>query len=476
MYLFLPKSLFAIGIFVLFCLLSSTAQENRLPDVKIIEQGLNDINHKARSINSRIDAKTSDILRKISNEEGKLHKRINRKNPVLAKKLFSGLNEFANLNLASCQGPLEYNGHLDSLNSIVDFIGNNNNSGNSNKHLKLAQQELKNLQKKLEGAAGIQNILQNRKDYLLKELKKAGLTKEAAKYIRQLKLFNAQIEEYKRIISDQRKLEHLFISEISKTAAFRKFFSENSELSRLFSLPSSQGNPQESVELEDMQTISSMDRMLRERFGNAGAAGMLPKINGNSGNSELENLRNKITKYKEGNFGDENLDGNSKGVDFNPERVKTFGQRLEFGYNIQSQPANYYFPVTSDLGLSIGYRVNPKNILGIGLSYKIGWGTSWKDINITHQGVSFRSFYDFKIKGSFLLTGGYELNYRSIFASMDIFKDLNNWQQSGLLGMGKQFKLKGKMKGDIKLMWDFLSSRQVPRTQSFLWRFGYKLK
>jgi hypothetical protein len=53
------------------------------------------------------------------------------------------------------------------------------------------------------------------------------------------------------------------------------------------------------------------------------------------------------------------------------------------------------------LGLSVGYKLNDKSIIGIGASYKIGWGSSWKNISITNQGVGLRSFIDWQLKGAF---------------------------------------------------------------------------
>jgi hypothetical protein len=44
------------------------------------------------------------------------------------------------------------------------------------------------------------------------------------------------------------------------------------------------------------------------------------------------------------------------------------------------------------------------------------------------------------------------------------------------VGLSKKYKLKGKMKGEMKLLWDFLSYQQVPRSQPIVFRIGYSLK
>ena len=166
--------------------------------------------------------------------------------------------------------------------------------------------------------------------------------------------------------------------------------------------------------------------------------------------------------------------------DFKPnnQKTKNFWQRLEYGTNIQSQRPNNIFPVTSDIGLSLGYKLNDKSVIGLGASYKMGWGQSFRNINITHQGAGLRSFADVKLKGSFWISGGYEMNYRNEFNRIDALKDLNAWQQSGLIGMSKVVSMNSKFfkKTKLQLLWDFLSYQQTPRTQAIVFRVGYNLK
>ena len=187
--------------------------------------------------------------------------------------------------------------------------------------------------------------------------------------------------------------------------------------------------------------------------------------------SQLSELKNKIAKLGSGSSDMEMPEGFKP----NNQKTKSFFKRLELGTNIQSQKANGYFPTTSDLGVSLGYKLNDKSIIGIGGSYKMGWGQNIRHINITHQGAGIRSFVDYKIKGSFWLSGGYEMNYRSEFKSIEQLKSLNGWQQSGLIGISKVISLKTKFFKKTKLMlaWDFLSSQQVPNTQPVVFRVGY---
>jgi trimethylamine:corrinoid methyltransferase-like protein len=114
-------------------------------------------------------------------------------------------------------------------------------------------------------------------------------------------------------------------------------------------------------------------------------------------------------------------------------------------------------------------------VIGVGASYKVGWGQNIRNISVSSQGVGFRSFADYKIKGSFFASGGFEYNYQQPFSSVSIVRDLDNWQQSGLAGISKIISLKSKMfkKTKMQLLWDFLSYSQRPQTQPLKFRVGY---
>ena len=160
----------------------------------------------------------------------------------------------------------------------------------------------------------------------------------------------------------------------------------------------------------------------------------------------------------------------------NTQKTKTFFQRLEYGTNIQSVKSNYYFPTTTDIALTVGYKINDKGIAGIGASYKMGWGKNIQHISISSQGVGFRSFLDYKLKGSFFASAGFEYNYQQPFASLQTINELSKWQQSGLVGVSKIISIKSKFfkKTKLQLLWDFLSYEQVPRTQALKFRIGYQ--
>ena len=115
--------------------------------------------------------------------------------------------------------------------------------------------------------------------------------------------------------------------------------------------------------------------------------------------SQLSQLKDKVSQYSNGAIG--NSSGDIDAPDFKPnsQKTKSFLKRLEYGGNVQSQRARMMFPVTSDIALSLGYKLNDKSLIGVGASYKLGLGTGWNNVRLSNEGVGIRSFFDYKLKG-----------------------------------------------------------------------------
>lgn len=245
---------------------------------------------------------------------------------------------------------------------------------------------------------------------------------------------------------------------------------ENSQLASMFRLPGGSSNvvdPSNMVSLQGLQTRAMVQQQLQQQFGSTGGQQRLQR-NMLQAQAQLSELKNKVLPFG----GGDDLDM----PDFTPNKQKTksFKDRLEYGANIQSQRATGLLPSSSELGLTLGYKLNDKSTLGVGASYRWGWGKPVKDIKITHEGIGLRSFIDYQLKGSFFISGGYEQNYNSGFNRIGQLKERSAWQPSGLLGVTKKYGA-GNMKGNVQLLWDFLSYAQLPRTQAIKFRIGYSL-
>jgi hypothetical protein len=153
-------------------------------------------------------------------------------------------------------------------------------------------------------------------------------------------------------------------------------------------------------------------------------------------------------------------------------KSKKFLQRLEWGTNLQFGKANAMLPSTANIGAQLAYKFHQNGSLGLGAAYKLGYG-SIRRVSFTNEGIGFRSFLDYKLKGKFFVNGGFEFNYNAAFNEISQLKEYNLWQSSALLGLSKKYKLSKKMNGNLILLYDFLYREHIPASQPFVFRVGY---
>jgi len=149
-------------------------------------------------------------------------------------------------------------------------------------------------------------------------------------------------------------------------------------------------------------------------------------------------------------------------------------QRIQLGFDMQTQNSSYYVPALSTVALSAGYKLNSRSTVGIGVGYILGWGQPFEHIALSSQGASLRSFLDWKIKGSLWLSGGMEMNYLNAFTALSQLRSVSAWQSSALIGLMKQYKA-GSRNGNIQLLFDALYRQHIPQTQPLIFRVGYTL-
>lgn len=365
----------------------------------------------------------------------------------------------------------QYIPHLDSLNSALKFLDQNGTTAN----LTNAISKIESFNDKFQQAQEIKDFIRERRDAIQKELEQLGLFKELKQFNKELYYYCEQLKEYKEILSDPNKIERKAIELLSKTKMFQDFMRKNSMLASLFRLPGDPNDPTYIASLAGLQTRVQVNNLLQQQFGGSGPnaqAQLRPGIQ--QAQSQMDQLKSKLMQFGKGSSDDIMPEGFKP----NSQKTKSFLKRLEYGTDFQAQRSTNFFPATTDLGLSVGYKLNDKSIIGVGASYKVGLGRGWNDMELSSQGAGLRSYVDWKLKGSIWISGGYEMNYRSEFKNIDQLKDLTAWSQSGLLGLSKVFNVKSKYfkKTKLQLLWDFLSYQQVPRTQPLIFRIGYSLK
>lgn len=439
------------------------------------------LQNKYEFLGASLDKRASRMLDKARRSEERLYRQLWKKDSSKARELFGDVRKrYAQLKSQAKEQATKltvysklYNGRIDSLMTSLKFMeGTSLIPASIHKNLLGGIEGLTALQNKLDQAEIIRKALQERRKEITTVLANSGVGKYLKDFNKQVYYYQQQVNEYKNLLRDPGKLEQKLLRLLVRVPSFKEFFARHSILGQMFPPPE---QPDPSSALGGLQTRASVLADIQARIGSGPQIQQMMQQSMQSAQTQLNNLRQRAGQMLPG----QGANFSNQLPDFKPnnQRTKDFWKRLEFGINFQSQRSNNLLPVTSDLGISVGYKVNDRSVIGFGGSYKLGWGESIQRIRLTHQGIGLRTFIDWKIKGTFYLSGGYEMNYRSAFQSIDQLKDLSGWQRSGLLGVSKVVSMDSKLlkKSKVMLLWDFLSYSAKPTTSSILFRIGYNL-
>lgn len=442
------------------------------------------IQGKTANLDQQLTKQTERYLEKMIKQEERMKKKLARVDSAGAQNLFAGsqqqyeklLNQLKNdTGGAHLRVSGEYQPYVDSLQGMLGFLRQKPNlSADANADLLRSIGQLQQLQSKMKDADAIKAYVQQRKQaigqYITQHTNVQNLLGKSYAGINQnVYYYSQQINQYKQQLNDPDKLERQALAQLNKLPAFQNFMKNNSQLAGLFNAPGNSGPAQA---LAGLQTRDQITQQVIGQVTAAGQGGM-DNIQNNvtSAQSQLDTYKNKLGQMGAGNTA-------ADVPDFRPndQKTRSFWRRLEYGANFQTTHAAYYFPVTTDLGLSLGYKLGHNNIIGVGGSYKIGWGSSINHIALSSQGIGLRSFIEIGLKGSFSATGGFEYNYATPFTSLQQLQQLQSWTKSGLIGISKRVSMKSRLlkKTKLQLLWDFLSYQQLPKTQAILFRAGYQ--
>jgi hypothetical protein len=457
------------------------------------------IQGKTADLDKQLTMQTEKYLAKMAKREERLKKKLYKTDSTAAKNLFAtSTQQYAALAQKMRQDTGtkgqsfsgEYQPYTDSLQGTLNFLQKNPQllgaSGTINPstgtalspqlqaQLQSSSAQLQALQAKMQDADQVKAYIQQRKqqigDYISQHASLAGILGKQYTGLKQDQLlYSQQVQQYRDMLNNPDAMEQKALSLLNQLPAFQTFMKNNSQLAGLFNLPGNYGSAQGLVGLQTRDQVNNLIQGQVAAGGSGGAAALQSNLE--SAQSQLDGYKDKLSKLGQGS-------GDIDMPDFKPkdaQKTKTFWKRLEYGTNFQTTRDNYAFPTVTDIGLSLGYRLGNSNVVGVGGSYKIGWGNGIQHIALSSQGVGLRSFLDIKIKGSFSLSGGFEYNRTTPFASYQQFRQLDFWTKSGLLGITKTVSVKSRVfkKTKISLLWDYLSYSQIPKTQAVLFRIGY---
>jgi len=484
------------GWLLLFCLAGKGVHAQSVDSVTGTVLGfpvrlLSHIQSRAADINRQLTQQTQKMLQTMAGREARMEKKLAATDSSGAKQLFSGSQQqYASLlqqlrsDSAAVKRPVSgvYQPYVDSLTGAVAFLNKNQGllktSPDIQGRLQGATGQLQTAQAKLQLATQAKAFVQQRKQqisqYITQHANLQGLlNKPYSAMNRQVYYYSQRVQQYRDMLGSPDRLEKQAFARLSGLPAFQTYMKNNGQLSGLFRIPGSSGGAGTSS-AQPIAGLQTHDQIAQQVQGQVGAAG---QTGGDALQSKMQSAQQTLDSYK-GKLPQLGAGATAADIpDFRPndQKTKTLWHRLEYGANFQTTHTNYYYPIVTDLGLSLGYRLGHGRIIGVGASYKLGWGSGINHIALTSQGLGLRSFLQQPLKGSFSATGGFEYNYTTPFTSYQQLRQLQYWTKSGLIGITKTVSLKSRVfkKTQLQLLWDFLSYQQVPKTQPLLFRIGY---
>lgn len=428
----------------------------------------------SQKIDQKLSQKTDRLIQQCEKQERRLYKKLlNTKDSVIARKKLSELDKEYSLlkqglkdDSSALTGP--YIPSLDSLGIALQCkpgeLGN-----------KMALEKLNGLKQQFSQSDRIRKIIQERKQKL-KDLCGNSLPSKYWKQLnKQVYYYNQQLKEYQGLLNDPDKLLRKGLAVLRDSKMFQEFFRKNSQLASLFLMPRDPNDPNYINSLQGLQTRSQVNAIVQQQIHSSGAMGQQVF---HQNILAAQNKMNEL-KIKLGNSFQRNSDEiMPEGFRPNTQKTKKFFNRFEFGTNIQTQKNTSYFPTTSELGLSLGFKLNDRSTVGLGTSFKLGLGNGWQQLNFSAEGIGLRSFIDLKLKGSIWISGGLEYNYLSRIRNIQALQLFSAWQKAGLIGISRSIPLKTKFfkNSKLQLLWDFLSYQQIPRTQALICRINYNFQ
>ncbi|OQP48017.1 hypothetical protein A4H97_29710 [Niastella yeongjuensis] len=463
-----------------------------LPDSYItrIEKKYTDLDQKltgqTEKYLSRLEKAEQKIQRKLNKVQGNVMRPL-QKTQGFYSQLMAKVQSVSTTDFPTPKGM--YLPLVDSVNGSLAFLSQQqtllNGSTQVNEKISASIGALKQLQARLQVSDEVKSFIAQRKEQMRLSLDQlqntagkftklpAGLTKDWKDFQQKAYYYNAQVAEYKALLNTPDRLIEKGLGLLRKLPAFQQFMKTHGELAGLFTIPADYGAP---GNIGGLQTRAGTQQLIQSQLSAAGPnSTQILQQNLQAAQVKLSSFKDKLQK-----LGTNSADMELPDFKPNGQKTKAFWKRFEYGTNLQTAKNNF-FPITTDVGLSVGYKLNDKSTIGIGASYKMGWGKDIKHIHITNQGIGFRSFIDVKLKGSFYASGGLEYNYQPLHndSTISIHTDaFYNWQKSGLVGISKMVSIKSRFfkKTKLQLLFDFLSYQAVPRTQPIKFRVGYNIK
>ena len=461
-----------------------------LHSAKVEERYAAAVGAKLRTFDERVDGYSAKTLEKIIRQEKKMKAKMARVDSLKADRLFTyaidSLKKFQAVftnrthRLSRFLGA-NYFSYLDTMRQSLSFYKQGQSALNTAKGLQGRMDSclgaVGQAEARLATVDRLNGFLQQRQAILQTQLNSfPGLAAGLKNVNREVYYYKTQVSRYKQTLQDPEKIEQVVLGALRQTAGFRQFMSQNSELAGLLNPPAAAvAGIGGGTSVNGLPSGAALRQFMQKQLPNGGGD-VVDKIRGQAIDAGSASPTSDAGAQLKSKLSGLQGNGDPTPPDFTPngQHGRPFGQRLEFGANLQFGGTTQYLPASANFGFQAGYKLNDKCSFGLGAAYTLGMGTGWNHIRFSNQGLGARSYLKWKMKNGFYLQGGGEWNYLTSFTSLSQLKQPGGWQTSALAGTGREFKAGRKLKGSVQLLYDFLWNRHFPAAHPLVFRVGYQ--
>lgn len=161
----------------------------------------------------------------------------------------------------------------------------------------------------------------------------------------------------------------------------------------------------------------------------------------------------------------------------NPLKGKPFKERLVLGLTVQIHPDKI---PNVDLSPFAGFKVSPRFSFGLGGNYRLVSKPKFKGLTSDGAVYGYRAFTELMVHKGFFLHAEYEMLKTLVRDSIHFGASEKilekEWVDGLLIGIGKEYKIGGLVKGNMQVLYNFLNEPNSPYKEKVMVRFGFSFQ
>ncbi len=187
---------------------------------------------------------------------------------------------------------------------------------------------------------------------------------------------------------------------------------------------------------------------------------------------KLQEAQKKLKKLKQKMGQINQASGDEKTVKKQNEmKEKSLKERLLIGGNFQIQPGK---EIALDISPQLAYRLTKHMNVGFGGTYRTSIDEKEKFlISDKNETFGYRAFLEHDVKKGIFVHGEYErLKNRGV---ADNENNKKKWHEGALFGIGKHYRIRNRIKGNVMLLYNFTYDVDGPYPRPWNIRFGFEI-